>query len=70
MILDGPLGKTKYYAICIEFQERGSPYVHPFIWIFNAPNIENEAAYIELIEKKINGQLNAHSELSRVFLVT
>ena len=51
MILDGPLGKTKYYAICIEFQERGSPYVHPFIWIFNAPNIENEAAYIELIEK-------------------
>ena len=42
--LDGPLGKTKYYAIRIEFQERGSPHVHSFIWICNAPNIENEAA--------------------------
>ena len=39
IILDGPLGKTKYYAIRTEFQERGSPYVHSFIWIFNAPNI-------------------------------
>ena len=60
IILDGPLGKTKYYAIRIEFQERGSPYVHSFIWIFNAPNIENEAAYIEFIEKTINAQLPDH----------
>ena len=52
IILDGPLGKTKYYAIRIEFQERGSPHVHSFIWIFNAPNTENETAYIEFIEKK------------------
>ena len=29
----------------------GSPHVHSFIWIFNTPNVENEAAYIELIEK-------------------
>ena len=50
-ILDGSFRKTKYYAIRIEFQERGSPHVHSFIWIFNAPNVENEAAYIEFIEK-------------------
>ena len=37
--LGDPLGKTKYYAMRIEFQERGSPYVHSFIWIFNVPNI-------------------------------
>ena len=55
--LDGPLGKTKYYAIRIEFQERGSPHVYSFIWIFSAPNIENGAAYIEFIEKTINSQL-------------
>ena len=55
IILDGPLGKTKYYAIRIEFKERGSPHVHSFLWIFNALNIENEAAYIEFIEKTING---------------
>ena len=54
------MGKTKYYAIRIEFQERGSPHVHSFIWIFNAPNIENEAVYIELIEKAINTQLPDH----------
>ena len=52
IILDGLLGKTKYYAIRIEFQERGSPHVHSFIWIFNASNTENETAYIEFIEKK------------------
>ena len=41
IILDGPLRKTKCYAIRIDFQERGSPHVHSFIWIFNASNIEN-----------------------------
>ena len=48
------------YAIRIEFQERGSPHVHTFIWIFNAPYIENEALYIEFIEKTINPQLPNH----------
>ena len=54
------MGKTKYHAIRIEFQERGSSYVHSFIWIFNAPNTENETAYIEFIEKTMNGQLPGH----------
>ena len=31
IILDGLLGKTKYYAIRIEFQERGSPHFHSVI---------------------------------------
>ena len=60
IILDGPLGKTKYYPIPFEFQEKDSPHVHSFIWIFNAPNIENEAAYIESVEKTINAQLPDH----------
>ena len=51
------MGKTKYFAIHIEFQERGNPYVHSFIWILNAPNIQNEAAYIQFIEQIINAQL-------------
>ena len=72
---DGPLGKTKYYAIRIEFQERGSAHVHSFIWTFNAPNIENEAAYIEFIEKTISAQLPDHlndpelSELVKTYQV-
>ena len=50
-------GETNYYAIRMEFQERGSSHVHLFIWIFSAPNIQNEAAYIDFIEKRINAQL-------------
>ena len=54
IMLDGLLWKTKYHAIRIEFQERGSPYVHSLIWIFNVQNIQNEVAYIEFIEKTVN----------------
>ena len=28
IILDGPLAKTKYYAMGIEFQQKGSLYLH------------------------------------------
>ena len=61
IILDGSLGKTKYYAIRIKFQENGSPHIHSFVWNFDAPNIKNEAAYIEIIEKTINAPLADHS---------
>ena len=54
IILDGPLGKTKFYAILTEFQEKGSPHVHSVIWILKAPNVENEAAYTAFIEETIN----------------
>ena len=53
------MGKTKY-AIHIQFQEGGSPHVHSFIWIFHVPNIQNEADYIDFIEKTINAQLPNH----------
>ena len=73
IIFDGPLGKK--YAIHNEFQEGGSPHVHWFIWIFNDPNIENETASIEFIEKTINTQLSDHlkdpelSELVKTYQV-
>ena len=35
LIQDGPIGKTKYYALLIEFKERESPHVHAFIWILD-----------------------------------
>ena len=60
IVLDGPLEKTKFYVICIEFQERDSPHVHSFMWTFNGPNIENEVADIAFIEKTINVQLPDH----------
>ena len=60
IILDGPLGKTKYYATRIEFRERSNPHASSFLWIFNAPNIQNENANIEFIEKTINAQFPDH----------
>ena len=33
IILDGTLGKTKYYVIRIAFQVRGSPHIHSFLSI-------------------------------------
>ena len=42
IVPDGSLGKTKYYALCIEFQEGGSPHVHVFVWILAAPGFSGE----------------------------
>ena len=41
IVLDGPLGKTQYYAIRVEFQVRGSPHIHSFILILDAPKLTN-----------------------------
>ena len=60
IIPDYLLGKTKY-AMRIEFQERRSPVVHSFIWMYiNAPNIQNEDVCIECTEKTINAWLPDH----------
>ena len=37
IITNGPLGKVKYHAIRVDFQVRGSPHIHSFLWIVNAP---------------------------------
>ena len=58
IIIDGSLRKTKYYAIRIEFQQRGSLHVNLFIWILNAPNSQNEASYTNFIEYTVNAQFS------------
>ena len=42
IVLDGPLGKKSYYAIRVEFQVRGSPHIHSFTWMLNAPKLSKE----------------------------
>ena len=39
IVLNGPLSKTRYYAIRLEFQARGGPHINSFIWILNAPKL-------------------------------
>ena len=54
IIADGPLGKTKYYTIHLEFQVRGSQHVHSFFWVVHAPvltsnNNEKYDAFVDHI---------------------
>ena len=51
LVLDGPLDKTKYYALYIELQERVSPHVHVLVWILDAPKIEDETGYRDFLLK-------------------
>ena len=55
IVLHGPLGKTSYYAIRVEFQVRGSPHIHSFIWILNAPKLSKETKdeYIQWVDSII-----------------
>ena len=58
--------ENKNYAIHTESQLRGSSRIHLFIWIFNAQNIENEAAYNDFIKKQ-NAHLLGHLNNPGVF---
>ena len=59
IVLDGPLRKTKHYEIRVEFQTRGSPHVHSFIWTLNVPtlNKSNIEVYIMWIDSIIYAEL-------------
>ena len=52
ILLDGPLDKTSYYAIRVEFQIRGSLHIHSLIWILNAPKLSKETKdeYIQWVD--------------------
>ena len=56
IIINGPLGKTLYYAIRVEFQLRGSPHIHSFVWILNAPILckDNISEYKSFIDETVN----------------
>ena len=58
-VVDGPLAKTKYYAIRVELQVRGSPHITSFIWISNAPKLtlENIQEYTSWIDGIISAYL-------------
>ena len=45
IIINGPLGKVKYHAIRVEFQVRGSPHIHSFLWIIDAPILTKDNIY-------------------------
>ena len=64
IVIDGPLGKTKYYAIRVDFQVRGSLHIHCFIWILNAPvlNENNVDEYVSFVDKIVHAYLPNKNE--------
>ena len=59
IISDGPLGKVKYHAIRVEFQVRGSPHIHSFLWVPDAPILtsKNKEEYIAFMDGIIRCEL-------------
>ena len=59
VVMDGPFAKTKYYAIRVEFPVCGSPHIHCFIWILNAPVLceNNVDEYVSFVDKIVHAYL-------------
>ena len=59
IIINGHLGKVKYHAICVEFQFRGSPSIHSFFWVIDAPLFTKETRneYLNYIDHIIKMEL-------------
>ena len=51
ILIDGPLVKTKYYAIRAEFKIRGSHHIHSFLWKINVPTLtkDNNKSILHLL---------------------
>ena len=69
-MVDDPLGKTKYYATRMEFQEKSSSHSHLFIWVFSAAIFQNQYFWIDFIEKAINAQFCDHLNNPELFELT
>ena len=59
IVIDGPLGKVTYHAIRVEFQVRGSPHIHSFLWVIGAPILtkETKEEYIRFVDQVIKACL-------------
>ena len=60
IVLDGLLEKTQYYAIRVEFQVRGNPYIHSFIWILSVPKLAKVNINIDDYKKWVDSVIRSH----------
>ena len=56
IIVNSSLGTVKYFAIRVEFQCRGSPHIHSFLWVLNAPVLtkDNIDEYIRFVDAVVS----------------
>ena len=59
ILLRGALGDMQYYAKRVEFQARGSPHIHSFLWMKDFPvfNGSNAEEYLEFIDQLVSAEL-------------
>ena len=46
ILISGPPSNGKYYAIRVDLQFCGSPHVHSFRWVVNAPGIDKDPRFV------------------------
>ena len=71
IVVNGPLGKVTYYAIRVEFQVRGSPHIHSFLWILNAPvltkdSIDEYVRFVDAVIKAYIPDIDENPELHKL----
>ena len=71
IVVNGPLGKVTYYAIRVEFQVRGSPHIHSFLWVLNAPiltkdNIDEYVRFVDAVIRAYVPDIHEHAELHKL----
>ena len=56
---DGPFGQSESYVIKVEFQARGSPHIHSFVWVKDPPILHSETKndYIAFVDSIIRADL-------------
>ena len=73
IVLNGSLGKVTYHVMRIEFQVRGSPHVHCFLWVLNAPTLKlnNVQEYTEFVDSVVKATVPDKEQNPELFdLVT
>ena len=55
LIKSNLIGVLNNYAIRVEYQYRGSPHIHAFLWVSNIPRLDNDtiSSWINIIDARI-----------------
>ena len=59
IVVDGSFGKSKYYAIRVEFQVYGLPHLRWFLWVANVPVLTSKSKeeYVTFVDQIVHAFL-------------
>ena len=68
ILISDPLSNVKYYAIRVEFQVRGSPHIHSFLWVINEPATDQDPAlYVEYLDSVISATFPSRDDDAELY---